>query len=464
MAGNRRVAKSFLIGAVLALWVLLLGTAVVWGLQNEQNDLRDRVHAALMSAEVPVQEIVIEGRDVSLAGAASEAERAEADAVLRKLEGVRSITWNDLPPIVIVPGDTTTPPETDAPGATSSPTSSSPTSTETPTTGDPTSSAEGQAHIFASLNQGVLRLSGAVPDPESAARVAAVADLIYAPFVEGSVEVDPSLEPAPWVANAAGVIAVLPVVSTSAVEVLGTEASITGKAPSDLRKAQLEGALTQALGPEVTVTTAIEVTDLEPPFFAARAPGDGTLVVGGVVPSQAVSDRIMGSAIAVYGADNVSGDLEVRSGVAETFSLYRVPVVFTLFAVVPQWEFAIDDDAITGALKGGATFSYGSSELSEQLIGLLNIAAAILTRNPTLTGTVAGHTDDVGSEGFNQTLSEARAQSAVDYLVAAGIDRDRLVAVGYGESRPIADNATAAGRAANRRIDFFLGPAPQGGA
>ena len=459
MAANRRVAKSFLIGAVLALWVLLLGTAVVWGLQNEQNDLRDRVHAALMSAEVPVQEIVVEGRDVSLAGAASEAERSEAEAVLRALEGVRSVTWNDLPPIVIVPGETTTPPGTDAPGETSPP-----TSTQTPTTGDPTSSPEGQAHIFASLDQGVLRLSGAVPDPDSAARIAAVADLIYAPFVEGSVEVDPSLEPAPWVANAAGVIAVLPVVSTSAVEVLGTEASITGTAPSDLRKAQLEGALTQALGPEVTISTAIEVTDLEAPFFAARAPGDGTLVVGGVVPSQAVADRIMGSAVAVYGADNVSGELEVRSGVAETFSLYRVPVVFTLFAVVPQWEFAIDDDAITGALKGGATFAYGSSELSEELIGLLNIAAAILTRNPTLTGTVAGHTDDVGSEGFNQTLSEARAQSAVDYLVAAGIDVDRLVAVGYGESRPIADNATAAGRAANRRIDFFLGPAPQGGA
>ncbi len=461
MTGNRRIAKSFLIGAVLALWVLLLGTAVVWGLQNEQNDLRDRVHSALISAEVQVQEIVIEGRDVSLAGAPNAEQRARAEAVVRELEGVRSIEWDDLPPIVIVPGDTSVPPGTGTPGTTTPPGS---TPAPTPTTAAPGAAPEDAAYIFAALDQGVLRLSGAVPDPESAARIAAVAELIYAPFVEGSIEVDTSLESAPWVAGAASIIAVLPVVSTSSVEVSGLEATITGNAPTDFRKAQLEGALTQALGPDVSVTSSIEVTDLDPPFFEARAPGDGTLVIGGFVPSQDVSDRIVGSAAAVYGADNVEGTLEVRPGVTETFSLYRVPVVFSLFAVVPQWEFAIDDDAITGSLKGGATFAYGSSELSDELIGLLNIAAAILTRNPTLIGTVEGHTDDVGSEGFNQRLSEARAKAAIDYLVAAGVDPSRLVAVGLGESRPIADNATAAGRAANRRIEFFLGPAPQGGA
>ncbi len=463
MAADRRITKGFLIGVVLAAWVLLLGTAVVWGLQNEQNDLRDRVHVALATAGLPM-DIVVEGRDVSLAGAASDAERSQAEAIVRELEGVRSVAWNDLPPIVIVPttqspGDTTSPPGTDATGSTSPP-----DSTETPTTAGPGEDPEVVAHISAALDKGVLQLSGAVPDPESAARIAAVAELIYAPFVEGAIEVDTSLESAPWVANAARVVAVLPVVSTSGVDVVGSAASITGKAPTEVRKAQLEGALAGALGPDVTITSAVEVTNLEAPFFAARAPGDGTMTVGGVVPSQAVSDQIIGAAGAVYGAGNVSGELEVRSGVAETFSLFRVPVVFALFAQVPQWEFAIDDDVITGALKGGATFEYGSAELSQELIGLLNIAAAILTRNPTLVGTVAGHTDALGSEGFNQTLSEARAQAAVDYLAAAGVDPNRLVSVGFGESRPIADNSTAAGRAANRRIEFFLGPAPQGGA
>jgi len=448
-----------LIGAVLGLWVLLLGTAVVWGVQNEENDLQDRVHAALASGDVRIQEIDIDGRDVALAGAIDAAQRAEADAIVRNVRGVRIVEWNDLPPIVIVPGGTTTPPGSDPPATTSAPGATAP-----PTSSEPSGNPETSAHISASLEQGVLRLSGAVPSPEAAAGIASVAELIYAPFVEGSIEVDTSLKATPWVANAAQIIAVLPVVSTSSVEVVGSEAIITARAPSEVRKAQLESALAQALGPDVTVKSSIQVTNLEPPFFTAEAPGDGTLVIGGVVPNQAVADRIVGAAAGVYGADNVSSALEVRSGVAETFSLFRVPVVFTLFAVVPQWEFSIDDDAITGALKGGATFAYGSSEVTEELAGLLNIAAAILTRNPTLVGTVAGHTDDVGSEGFNQTLSENRAQAAIDYLAGTGVDPNRVIGVGYGETRPIADNATAAGRAANRRIEFFLGPAPQGGA
>jgi len=310
----------------------------------------------------------------------------------------------------------------------------------------------------------VLRLSGAVPDAESAARIAAVADLIYAPFVEGSIEVDTSLGSASWVPNAFRVISVLPVISTSGVQVTGEVATITGGAPTAERKAQLEGALSQALGADVAVTSTVEVLGLEPPFFSAAAVGDGTVTLAGFVPSQAVAERIVGSAAAVYGEANVLSTLEVRDGIAETFSLFRVPLVFVQFAPVPQWEFEIDDDLITGALKGGATFEYGSARLSDELIVLLNTAAGILTRNPTLVGTVDGHTDDVGSSGFNQTLSEQRAQAAVDYLIAAGVDPARVVAVGYGETRPIGDNSTDAGRAINRRIEFFLGPAPQGGA
>jgi len=465
MADRRRL-KSLLIGAVIGLWVLLLGTAVVWGLQNAENEIEDRVAAALVDAGIPVQQIDVQGRDVLLAGAANEDERTKAEGVVREVNGVRTVEWNDLPNVVIItdttaPGDggTTEPPPISASPGTTAPDSSSPT-----TSSAPTASSDGVANLAASLDKGVLTLSGAVPDAESAARIAAVADLIYAPFVEGSVEVDPELESASWVANAARVIGVLPVVSSSKVEVVGEEATIAGDAPSPLRKAQLEGAISQALGADVVVSSNVRVTSLEAPFFSAEAPGDGSVMLTGFVPSREVAERIVGSAVSVYGEGNVNSTVEVREGIAETFSLFRVPLVFVQFAPVPQWEFTIDDDVITGALRGGATFSYGSSELSDQLIVLLNTAAGILVRNPTLIGTVEGHTDDVGSEEFNQALSEARAQAAVDYLIAAGVDPARVVAVGYGESRPIADNSTAEGRTINRRIEFFLGPAPQGGA
>jgi len=67
---------------------------------------------------------------------------------------------------------------------------------------------------------------------------------------------------------------------------------------------------------------------------------------------------------------------------------------------------------------------------------------------------VAGHTDNVGDKAMNQRLSEARANAVVAYLRSKGIDASRLVSRGYGETKPIADNGTADGRAQNRRITF----------
>lgn len=69
---------------------------------------------------------------------------------------------------------------------------------------------------------------------------------------------------------------------------------------------------------------------------------------------------------------------------------------------------------------------------------------------------IEGHTDSVGNDAFNMRLSQARAEAVQDYLIKEGIDPDRLEAVGYGESRPVASNATAKGRAQNRRTEFNI--------
>ena len=71
---------------------------------------------------------------------------------------------------------------------------------------------------------------------------------------------------------------------------------------------------------------------------------------------------------------------------------------------------------------------------------------------------IDGHTDSVGNSAANQRLSEARANAVVDYLRSKGFDAKRLVAVGFGDTRPIADNATAEGRARNRRITIVRVP------
>src|SRR5690606_14348664 len=82
----------------------------------------------------------------------------------------------------------------------------------------------------------------------------------------------------------------------------------------------------------------------------------------------------------------------------------------------------------------------------------LDDAAATLKRYPDIRVEVAGHTDSDGSAEYNEGLSQRRALTVRDYLVRQGIDEDRLSVRGYGESQPIADNATAEGKARNRRV------------
>ena len=100
----------------------------------------------------------------------------------------------------------------------------------------------------------------------------------------------------------------------------------------------------------------------------------------------------------------------------------------------------------------GVTFETNSDRLLPGAERVLNDAAATLQKNPTITVEVAGHTDSDGAADYNEGLSARRAQTVHDYLVNAGVDEDRMSVRGYGEAQPIADNTTAAGKAANRRV------------
>jgi len=98
------------------------------------------------------------------------------------------------------------------------------------------------------------------------------------------------------------------------------------------------------------------------------------------------------------------------------------------------------------------TFKTDSAELSDADKETLDEMAANLTRLNFVSGVIEGHTDSTGAEDYNQRLSVRRAQAAADYLASKGISSDRLEIVGRGESEPVGDNATAEGRAMNRRV------------
>jgi len=102
----------------------------------------------------------------------------------------------------------------------------------------------------------------------------------------------------------------------------------------------------------------------------------------------------------------------------------------------------------------GLKFQTGKADILSQYENLLNEVIEVLKKNPGLKIVVEGHTDDVGSDDNNLALSQARADSVRDYLVSHGIDSSRISAKGYGESKPVADNGTEAGRAENRRVEL----------
>ena len=99
-------------------------------------------------------------------------------------------------------------------------------------------------------------------------------------------------------------------------------------------------------------------------------------------------------------------------------------------------------------------FDFDSSDVHEDGKQLLDEIVEIAALCPHVDVQVSGHTDATGDKAYNIDLSKQRADAVVAYLVSAGLDADRLTAVGLGFSQPIADNSTEEGRAQNRRIEF----------
>lgn len=119
-------------------------------------------------------------------------------------------------------------------------------------------------------------------------------------------------------------------------------------------------------------------------------------------------------------------------------------------------------DNITLNMPGNVTFRTDSADLSPAFFDVLSSVAKVMKEYDKTVVEVAGHTDSTGSDAYNQGLSERRAASVAQYLTSQGIDQQRLITVGMGESMPVADNATAEGRQANRRVEITMVPVTSG--
>jgi outer membrane protein OmpA-like peptidoglycan-associated protein len=120
-------------------------------------------------------------------------------------------------------------------------------------------------------------------------------------------------------------------------------------------------------------------------------------------------------------------------------------------------------DELLLRMPAGITFDFDSYAIKPQFQSTLNEVAQTLAAYPSTMIDVLGHTDSVGTDAYNQRLSEQRAQAVADYLRARGVHPARIATQGFGESRPIATNETEAGRAANRRVEIKVVPVSQPG-
>jgi OOP family OmpA-OmpF porin len=234
----------------------------------------------------------------------------------------------------------------------------------------------------------------------------------------------------------------------------------------------------------------------------------GELTLSGEMPDEAARDALLAVAQSTVGEENVTDSLEVGRRAGSTDLAPALEALNGIVAELPTWFDAAElrlrgtNLTVTGdglspeALEQATTFldsttgltvtseleispvvqsredvkallenetitfATGSAEITEEGIAVLerviDLLAPAFAARPRVEVRIDGHTDDQGTEEFNRDLSLRRAQAVLDYMVAAGLPDANLTPQGFGESRPIADNATEEGRAKNRRIEFTL--------
>jgi outer membrane protein OmpA-like peptidoglycan-associated protein len=148
----------------------------------------------------------------------------------------------------------------------------------------------------------------------------------------------------------------------------------------------------------------------------------------------------------------LAAEQAAREAAAEAQRQARADLVARLNRALPTRE---TDRGIVAEIAG-VQFATGAATLNASAREALARFAGIVGVYPSLTFRVEGHTDSTGSVETNQALSLARASTVRDYLVGQGVDPASIAVEGLGPDRPVADNATSAGRARNRRVEIIL--------
>jgi outer membrane protein OmpA-like peptidoglycan-associated protein len=171
-------------------------------------------------------------------------------------------------------------------------------------------------------------------------------------------------------------------------------------------------------------------------------------------PDAGIAAVATGPTTGVYSAELPVGAYAVKATAAGYIDQTAAIVMEKDKPLVKNFEMVKEGMKIT---LRGVYFDYDKATIKPESRPALEDAAKILNDNPTIRVEIQGHTDSDGSDSYNMGLSDRRAAAVVNYLVQnLGIARNRLTSRGYGEGNPIATNATAEGKALNRRVEFVI--------
>jgi len=463
---------------------VLIGLAAlmtIGGCRSVESSVRSQVLAALDSAGldgVDLEDVAY--RDVELRGSAG----LEPDVIsaVGGLAATRSVTYEGTGAANALPEPTTT--VAPAPAAT--------------------------VNVIGSFDANSISMSGSVPDEAVREAVISAARAAYGDAnVVDELTVDgapPSSELSAAAADLAGLMSVFAdSLTAGGFRLNDTLLSVTGDAPSPDAAAAVESAIGSLGGvvgqADLTVPVAVSID-------VTGVVEDGAIALSGSVPDEPTRAMLVSAAETGYGPNNVADELTV-DGVAATAEL--TGAAGDLAGIIRLLPTAFDTGAVSlqdtrFSIRGTATSLDASSELEAALDVLSNVAvrmditapageaavgeigALLATRTITfesgsavitaeglavldevvpvldaafaadadLTIEIGGHTDSQGSEAVNLELSRTRAEAVRDYLVDNDIPGDGLVPVGYGETRPVADDLTSQGRQQNRRIEFTV--------
>ncbi|MFB6348252.1 OmpA family protein [Moraxella sp. ZJ142] len=170
---------------------------------------------------------------------------------------------------------------------------------------------------------------------------------------------------------------------------------------------------------------------------------------------------VLGAAISkATGGDKTGRDAAIGAAIGAAAGAYMERQAKQIEKQMAGTGVTVEHDQTTGninlVMPGNITFAYDDATLNPAFLNSLDRLASTMQQYNQTSIVVAGHTDSTGRAEYNQTLSERRAGSVRNYLVAQGISPSRIRTVGYGMREPVASNATDAGRAQNRRVELTI--------